>query len=99
MPPALLARLGSDPASGKGALPRPVAAWVEDHFPIKASGEAEWSADAIYLPRSEERRVGTECVSKSRCRWSTYLYKNNKVPSTLQHFIYVNHTFPTQTEC
>src|SRR3546814_19037627 len=49
-PPALLARLGSDPASGKGALPRPVAAWVEDHFPIKASGEAEWSADEIYLP-------------------------------------------------
>src|SRR3546814_5901719 len=40
----------SDPASGKGALPRPVAAWVEDHFPIKASGEAEWSADEIYLP-------------------------------------------------
>lgn len=50
MSPALLARLGSAPASGKGALPRPVAVWVEDHFPVKASGEAEWSADEIYLP-------------------------------------------------
>lgn len=50
MPPALLAELGPDPASGKGTLPRPVAAWVEGHFPVKASGEAEWSADEVYLP-------------------------------------------------
>ena len=27
-----------------------VAAWVEDHFPVKANGEAEWSADEVYLP-------------------------------------------------
>src|SRR3546814_12277614 len=28
--------------------------------------------------RSEERRVGKECVSTCRSRWSTYLYKKNK---------------------
>src|SRR3546814_17502779 len=27
--------------------------------------------------RSEERRVGKECVSTCRSRWSTYHYKNN----------------------
>src|SRR3546814_21041469 len=26
-------------------------------------------------PRSEERRVGEECVSRCRARWSTYLLK------------------------
>ncbi len=50
MPPTILGQLGADPAGGKGALPKPVATWVEGHFPVKASGEAEWSADEVYLP-------------------------------------------------
>src|SRR3546814_14883585 len=29
----------------------------------------------IYLHRSEERRVGKECVSTCRSRWSPYHYK------------------------
>src|SRR3546814_17194419 len=29
--------------------------------------------------RSEERRVGQECVRTCRSRWSTYHYKKNKV--------------------
>src|SRR3546814_11066231 len=29
------------------------------------------------LQRSEERRVGNECVSTCRSRWSPYHYKNN----------------------
>src|SRR3546814_11611799 len=29
-----------------------------------------------YLERSEERRVGKECVSTCRSRWSPYHYKN-----------------------
>src|SRR3546814_14026644 len=34
-----------------------------------------------FLPRSEERRVGKECVSTCRTRWSPYHYKkkNKKV--------------------
>src|SRR3546814_14730005 len=36
-------------------------------------------------PRSEERRVGTECVSTCRSRWSTY-HSNKKTRSrTKQH--------------
>src|SRR3546814_14211494 len=33
--------------------------------------------------RSEERRVGTECVSTCRSRWSPYHYKK-KIQSTLE---------------
>src|SRR3546814_19410018 len=32
-------------------------------------------------PRSEERRVGTECVSTCRSRWSPYHEKKNKQPT------------------
>src|SRR3546814_13669856 len=28
--------------------------------------------------RSEERRVGKECVGTCRCRWATYLYKKKR---------------------
>src|SRR3546814_12482533 len=76
MPQAVLGPLGADPAGGKGALPRPVAAWLEDHFPVSATGEAEWSADEIYLPaprpggacwvRPDDRRGGKEGVSTGR---------------------------------
>src|SRR3546814_17234400 len=30
------------------------------------------------LQRTEERRVGKECVSKCRSRWSPYKYNNNR---------------------
>src|SRR3546814_15842683 len=33
---------------------------------------------AAAIARSEERRVGKECVSTCRTRWSPYLYKKNK---------------------
>src|SRR3546814_14029924 len=35
-------------------------------------------AGAVIVPRSEERRVGKECVSPCRSRWSPYHYKKNK---------------------
>src|SRR3546814_16836462 len=34
--------------------------------------------------RSEERRVGKECVSKCRSRWSPYHYKKNKQNKNLK---------------
>ena len=50
MPPALLARLkATTPDAEKAPLPPTVAEWVEDSFPVKASGVAEWSADEVYL--------------------------------------------------
>src|SRR3546814_18139528 len=35
--------------------------------------------------RSEERRVGKECVSTCRSRWSTYHYKKKQRRSTATH--------------
>src|SRR3546814_15415103 len=36
------------------------------------------SSPLFGMPRSDERRVGTECVSKCSSRWSSYHYKKNK---------------------
>src|SRR3546814_18995367 len=33
------------------------------------------------MVRSEERRVGKECVSTCRSRWAQYHYKKNKITS------------------
>lgn len=50
LPPALRTRLSAaSPANAKAPLPKPVADWVEETFPVKASGVAEWSADEVYL--------------------------------------------------
>src|SRR3546814_14199765 len=32
----------------------------------------QWFGDLVTMARSEERRVGKECVSKCRSRWSPY---------------------------
>src|SRR3546814_16558407 len=59
---------------------------------LKANGQdpIDWSLpplagppalDAI-VPRSEERRVGKECVSTCRSRWSPYHYKKNNINTT-----------------
>src|SRR3546814_11928101 len=37
------------------------------------------------LRRSEERRVGKECVSRCRSRWSQYHYKNKARDDTSIH--------------
>src|SRR3546814_13504672 len=39
----------------------------------------------LELDRSEERRVGKECVSTCRSRWSPYHYKKNKVILNRNH--------------
>src|SRR3546814_13249949 len=41
---------------------------------IEADGDTSYSVDgfAAYDDRSEERRVGEECVSTGRSRWSPY---------------------------
>src|SRR3546814_20690138 len=44
--------------------------------------------------RSEERRVGKECVSTCRSRWSPYHSKKNK---TTQHIIQPNTIIPHTT--
>src|SRR3546814_13530895 len=51
--------------TGSGELPPPVRA-------------AYASRDARPAGRSEERRVGKECVSTCRSRWSQYHYKKKR---------------------
>src|SRR3546814_21070072 len=52
------------------------------HFEIGFGGGAHMAVRADMLPdngfRSEERRVGKECVSKCRSRWCTYHLKKTK---------------------
>src|SRR3546814_8109340 len=48
-----------------------------DYISYMAENKGEWSlfldlSDYLKEPRSEERRVGKECVSTCRYRWSPY---------------------------
>src|SRR3546814_9147569 len=56
------------PSAAETARPAKAAARSSRAF-AKASARA---AAIAFAPRSEERRVGKECVSTCRSRWSTY---------------------------
>src|SRR3546814_17060398 len=49
------------------------------HFTLGAAQTLYFAPSAVFV-RSEERRVGKECVSTGRSRWSPYHYKK-KIPS------------------
>jgi len=50
LPPVLMKQVASDDAPDtRKPLPAPVADWVRRTFPTQAAGDAEWSADEIYL--------------------------------------------------
>src|SRR3546814_12576960 len=68
-------------------LHREMAAVVAGDADLRRGAEqrARLARVAIVLPemdRSEERRVGKECVSTCRSRWSPYHYKKNKTTTT-----------------
>src|SRR3546814_15044063 len=44
---------------------------------LQEIGNFSRQSDVITRQRSEERRVGKECVSTCRSRWSPYHYKKN----------------------
>lgn len=51
LPPPLLAKLKPrDGEVAKAPVPAEVAAFLTKHYPTEAKGEAEWSADEVYLP-------------------------------------------------
>ena len=51
LPPALLPQIAPDEqADGNRKLPTEVAQWIEAETGLRASGEAEWSANDIYMP-------------------------------------------------
>src|SRR3546814_11253545 len=49
---------------------------------VRCSPERSWAAEGLSAPRSEERRVGKECVSTFRFRWLPYHLKK-KITSIL----------------
>src|SRR3546814_21084376 len=53
--------------------------WLSVGFAVLASAFLIVKAHDFVKPRSEERRVGKECVSTCRSRWSTYHSKKNKL--------------------
>src|SRR3546814_13267134 len=58
-------------------LPRPQGHAGLAHVDDEASLEDQEEVVRVVVPRSEERRVGTECVSTCRARWSPIHYKKN----------------------
>src|SRR3546814_14242621 len=52
------------------ATPYFAAKYELQHLPIAAAQQA--NIEMHFYPRSEERRVGKECVSTCRSRWSPY---------------------------
>ncbi len=83
LPADLLKQIAPDDAADtKKPLPVPVAAWVEQEIGQSGAGEAEWSADEVYLalPRPGGDgwvaidRISGEVTSESTSRgWISYL--------------------------
>src|SRR3546814_14037707 len=57
----------------------PAATPVETYTPKQWTARRSREKPAV---RSEERRVGKECVSKCRSRWSTYTHKKKQQYTT-----------------
>jgi len=92
LPATLLKQVAPDSApDSKKPLPAPIATWVEKEIGLRAAGEAEWSADEIYLalPRpggdgwvSIDRQSG-EVTSENTSRgWISYLNDLHKGRNT-----------------
>src|SRR3546814_20852337 len=77
-------KLDERAAASKTAIPRNGSTRSDIYnSAIAASERAEQAAKmTCNSSRSEERRVGKECVSTCRSRWYPYHYKNNKKDQT-----------------
>lgn len=87
LPPVLLKQVapvdaGSDAPDARKPLPAPVATWVEKTIGQSGAGEAEWSADEVYLalPRpggdgwvSIDRHSGEVSSEATSRGWISYL--------------------------
>src|SRR3546814_12759759 len=65
------------------------------HYYTISGGALTWTNNdgttvPAVTPRSEERRVGKECVSTCRSRWSPYHYKQ-KHRQTQAKYLYTQH--------
>src|SRR3546814_11668957 len=66
---------GSAAESGTISISREIACRND---PIVALTEKNWITEDVFEFRSEERRVGKECVSTCRSRWPPYHDKKTK---------------------
>ena len=92
LPAPLLKQVSPDDGpDAKKPLPAPVAAWVEKETGARASGDAEWSADEIYLalPRpggdgwvSIDRQSGAVTSESTSRGWISYLNDLHKGRNT-----------------
>ena len=88
-----------DQPDAKNPLPAPVAAWIEQAVGQRGTGEAEWSADEIYLalPRpggdgwvSIDRTDGTVTSEATSRGWISYLndlHKGRNAGTVWKYFI------------
>ena len=92
LPAPLLKQVAPDNRpDSKKPLPTPIAAWVEKEIGARAAGEAEWSADEIYLalPRpggdgwvSIDRQSGAVTSESTSRGWISYLNDLHKGRNT-----------------
>ena len=100
LPPPLLKLVAPDGAAdSKKPLPAPVADWVRGAFPTQARGEAEWSADEIYLalPRPggdgwiaidrASGEVTSEATDRGWIAWLNDLHKGRNSGTAWKWFI------------
>lgn len=100
LPPALLPAIESDAIpEGKRPLPAPIAKWVEAETGLVARGDAEWSADEVYLglPRPggdgwvaidrESGEVTTERTDRGWIAWLNDLHKGRNAGTAWRWFI------------
>src|SRR3546814_19367306 len=74
---ALAARMANDTALIPPGEPARPATWWREHLETQID-EGLAQVVRLALLRSEERRVGKECVSTCRSRWSPYHLKKKK---------------------
>src|SRR3546814_11150291 len=74
------------PARASQSAPQPVSSASQSPEGVTTSVCSDWVAGAGRpLNRSEERRVGKECVRTCRSRGSPYHYKKNTATRHLNH--------------
>src|SRR3546814_15601783 len=80
-PPRRFARLGKilDPQHGAGTDQHLFKVVPVDGFNSRRHTMCSHQSFQASLARSEERRVGQECVSTCRSRWSTYHSKKKNI--------------------
>jgi len=92
LPPALLKQVApDDKPDAKKPLPADIAHWVEQEIGQRGAGEAEWSADEVYLPLprpggdgwvSIDRHSGAVTSEATSRGWVSYLNDLHKGRNT-----------------